>query len=303
MPFELAYDDLISVPLGHRLPGIYWLRLYRSADADVTVVTEVPGNPSFSVTNGISGIISYVQREFQLKTGDLTTYLIWPRGAFEDKEATVEKIRLDGKRWDEVTRQDIERHVGARLTELPAHNKLYSKVVALGGGVTQDVYRNIFEAIPATSLPSPHNPSNCLYIERMREMEEETGDDLAQEEGSEIGRRFIASLTPDEVRKCRYHDANWKKIADEGCRLIDTLGRVAEDDYVNAARASKLRKKDRGWLVSLFSDPVFIGGGGYTNGQHRACALRFSGADRVPVSIGDELLGQECVDWTYAGEG
>jgi hypothetical protein len=56
------------------------------------------------------------------------------------------------------------------------------------------------------------------------------------------------------------------------------------------------------WLESLFRDPVFIGGGSYTNGQHRGCALRFSGAERAAVVVGYEFLDEFSTDWQYEGE-
>ena len=39
------------------------------------------------------------------------------------------------------------------------------------------------------------------------------------------------------------------------------------------------------------------------NGQHRGCALRFSGVERAVIHVSDELLGKECIDWTYEGDG
>jgi hypothetical protein len=84
---------------------------------------------------------------------------------------------------------------------------------------------------------------------------------------------------------------------------VDALGRTDREDYVTAARQVRLRRKDRSWLWSLFADPVIIGGGSYTNGQHRGCALRFSGAERAAVVTGTESIGEQNVDWTYLGGG
>jgi hypothetical protein len=64
--FRLVHHDLITVPLGHRRPGIFWLRLYDGDATHVAVVTEVPGNPSSSVTNAISQIAYYIESRFQL---------------------------------------------------------------------------------------------------------------------------------------------------------------------------------------------------------------------------------------------
>jgi hypothetical protein len=60
---------------------------------------------------------------------------------------------------------------------------------------------------------------------------------------------------------------------------------------------------DLRWLLSLFDNPINIEGGSYANGQHRGCALRFSGAERAAVVTGSEVLGHVCTDWTYLGDG
>lgn len=78
---QLIHHDLITVPLGGRQRGIYWLRLYRSGRDHVAVVTEVPGNPSLSATNAIEEIARWIEDEFGVATGVLTIYVIWPRGS------------------------------------------------------------------------------------------------------------------------------------------------------------------------------------------------------------------------------
>jgi len=86
-------------------------------------------------------------------------------------------------------------------------------------------------------------------------------------------------------------------------RIVEVLGVCEHDEYLEAATQSRLGENDRSWLESLFFDPVDIEGGSYTNGQHRGCALRFSGAARAAVVTGDEFV--ETVDdaWTYEGGG
>ena len=165
--------------------------------------------------------------------------------------------------------------------------------------------RPLFDAFAVSELPPPHNPFSCHHSQRFRRIAEQTqvGADSWREADLVAGRAFLGTFTPDDLRACRFHEGQWRAIADESVRIIDLLGRRDPEDYAAAARRSPLRKTDRRWLVSLFADPIVIGRSSYTNGQHRGCALRFSGADRAAVVCGYESLDEECVDWTYEGDG
>jgi hypothetical protein len=127
----------------------------------------------------------------------------------------------------------------------------------------------------------------------------------------EIGRQFIASLTAEEVKACYYHHADWATIADESVRVIEAVGRLEREyDYLTEARRGVLSDQeeifgsDLKWLVSLFEQPIIITGGSYTGGQHRGCALRFSGASRAAVVTGSERVALPPInDWQYEGDG
>lgn len=208
--------------------------------------------------------------------------------------------------WQDATRDAIEKLIGGTLAELPDHAEFYRRVLSLGGGVTTEIIRPLFEALPVDQLPPPHNPSRCRHIDRFRQIADEQNTPEGRrwlEHDLEVGRAFLTTLTPDDLRHCPFHDADWRAIADASVRIIETLGRCDTDEYAAAASDTPLRRNDREWLVSLFSDPIFIGGGTYTNGQHRGCALRFSGAKRAAIATDDEILGEECTDWTYGGGG
>ncbi len=56
MAYSLEHHGLIEVPLAGRPAGIYWLRFYRGTPRSVALLTEVPGNPSLSVTNAMSRV-------------------------------------------------------------------------------------------------------------------------------------------------------------------------------------------------------------------------------------------------------
>jgi hypothetical protein len=274
----------------------------------VIIVTEVPGNPSFSVTNGMSRIVHHVRRQFDLPTdAEVTVYQIWPKGAHGDRHSSAMRVpQAKGRAFQKATRREIETLLGIPLHKLPPHPDLHKKVLELGGGVIEEISEPIFEALPVTQLPPPHCPYSCEHFERFQAM-----DAAAQVKGGgrreteeELGLRFWGSLAPDDLLMCRYHQADWRTIADLSVAILeDTGGDSSHFNYSErAGTIGNLSEAERGWLISLFTNPIIISEDGYTNGQHRACALRFSGAKRGVVVTGDRLLGEQCTDWTFEGE-
>jgi hypothetical protein len=326
VPHALEFNGLIEVPLGGRPAGIYWLRFYRGTPRSVAVLTEVPGNPSLSITNAMSRVSAFAATRFSVDLADLIVFEIWPRQ--EDSEPSIKRVTFtdDGREeapgsrrtrrldkaeqaaftgrpdWWSSTRRAIEKVVGMRLAEMPAHDELYALVKALGGGTTQEIYRRIFTAIDVNDLPPPHNPSSCHYISRFSAIQTRLAEEGVEGE-LEAGRRFLSTLSPEEWAQCPYHEADWAAIADESVSIIERLGPCEPHDYFVEASRSSLGEEDRGWLLSLFRDPVDVAGGSYTNGQHRGCALRFSGAQRAAVVTDIEFMGMEDTDWVYQGEG
>jgi hypothetical protein len=178
--------------------------------------------------------------------------------------------------------------------------------LALGGGVHREIWQPIFEAVSVAEFPPPHSPANCRYIDRFRQIAASIEAEVAggSHDDLEAGRCFLATLSPEDRASCRYHRANWKAIADESVRILEQLGRCDPEDYIAQAERSHLSEDDRRWLVKLFMDSIRIRNKRYSNGQHRACALRFSGANRAVIEVNIELLGEETeADWTYEGGG
>ena len=171
MAYRCIHHDLIAVPLGHREPGIYWLRLYKAADGrHVAIVTEVPGNPSFSVTNAMSRMAYYIAERFQIDATRLVLYEVWPGGSVGHDVAGFKRVSAatEAPSWNDASRDEVEALVGQALPSLPGHDELYKRVLALGGGLRREIWRQVFFAIPVKDLPPPHNPSNCTHSDRFR---------------------------------------------------------------------------------------------------------------------------------------
>lgn len=305
MTFRLSHHDLLSVPLSDTRAGIYWLRLYDGPSEHVAVITEVPGNPGGTATNVIERIVAHVAHRFDINPANLVVFEIVPRGAWGALEGAVHRVEVgDPVRWVKSSRSEIETMVG-NLPDLPEHETLYRRVLGLGGGNLEERLRDVFEAVPVEELPPPHNPFNCTYRARfdriLSALDSPSVSDLARRQ--EAGRRFVATLTPSDILACPRHRGQWRAIADESAAIVQRLGQQHPETYVATASQSTLGTADRGRLASLFSVPIVVRDGSFIDGQHRGCAARFSGADRVAISTGDESLGQGFEDWTYEGGG
>lgn len=305
---SLRHHALIDVPLGGQRHGIYWLRLYDRPDGtNVAVVSEVPGNPSYSVSNAISRITTYVVTKFGLDPEQLVLFEIWPKGADANEPASVKRVSLSAQspRWRKFSRRKLEELLGLVLDPLPTHEALYAEVLRMGGGNRQELLQPVFEALEVSALPPPHGLYKCPLYDQFRreELDAEDSDSETHEESIEVGGKFVTSLSVDRVRSCPWHRAEWKAIADESVQIIQSLGRRDPEAYEAVATTKLLPKIEMRWLASLFRDPIDIRGGGYTNGQHRACALRFSGAERAAIMVDEESLGEISADWVYLGDG
>jgi hypothetical protein len=301
MSVRLIHNELIRVQ-----NAVYWLRLYaRPEGGEVAVVTEVPGNPGRNTMNGLDSIVSYLHDAFQADTTTLLLFQIWP-GGYVENTTEISRVSL-GRRphWSRVKLAEIEGLVGV-LPALPDHEQLLERVAALGGWTNDPIRRAVFRALPVNELPPPHAPFNCAHASRHEEilatLEAQDHDEEAANE-RRAGTIFLASLTPSDLELCSYHQANWRSIADQSVAILEALGtRDDRGDYQREARR-RLRGKERGLLESLFRDPIVVGDGGYTNGQHRGCALRFSGAQRAAVVVDTEETGEFEYPWTYQGDG
>jgi hypothetical protein len=295
------YHELFSMPRSYR--GIYWLRLYQLQGGRFqALVTEVPGNNGMAVGNGASMIHRAIARQFAIDTKDLDLIAIWPKlryfGARRIEPASYHVKAEPG--WRQISRPKIEAVVG-KLPPLPDHAELFRSVLGCGGRARES-HREVFEAIPVAKLPPAHYPYQCAHFDRFKEM---LGRSEAHARALAAGRRFIDSLAPEDLNACRYHRANWKRIADASAEILAQQPGAEGDVLTEAAAALRMPAKDRRWLVSLFADPIVLSDkrASYINGQHRGCGLRFSGAEMAAVVVDAVTIKHEVAEWTYLGDG
>lgn len=302
----LLHHGLVKVPGHGPRPAIYWLRLYEGRNqGHLAVVTEVPGNPGYSTANGVSLLEEYIRINCGVGDHRLRLFLVTPLGQFSDeRESITEAVVRRGERaWPASSRAKVESAIGGPLTPLPPHDELYGLVLAAGGGITREVLRDVFEPVPVGELPFPHGLYQCNLFRHFQQVSgfDETGRTHA--EAIALGKRFTLQLAEDARKSCRYHKADWRSIADASVEIITRIGPAGADLYQDASLTRGLPPTEGRWLASLFDNPIVISGGGYTNGQHRGCALRFSGAAAAAVVVRTDSLGEVADDWTYLGQG
>jgi hypothetical protein len=221
---RLQHHDLISCTRGWGgKPTVCWLRLLHDTGADprhVAIVTEVPGNPGQSIANAHEIVREALVARFGIDLDSLTLFQVWPAGC--SVGVSWGKVDQSGHWLQDATRGHVERLVGQDLPDLPAHDELYRQVLDLGGGVWHEDFRPVFEAFPVHQLPPPHNPGNCAHHERFEGIlasMPKDGDHRLRI--LDAGRVFLESLTPDDLARCRYHDADWRAIAEESVRIVE----------------------------------------------------------------------------------
>jgi len=302
MASVVLHHNLITVPHAN---GIYWLRLYGDGTARVAVITEVPGNPGRSVMNATEAIVAEIERRFGIEPAVLTCYEIMPSGVAGPAGWAAWRVELRPEPlWHAVVMADIEAAAGQRLVPIPQHSDLLRDVVALGGDALDEVEEPVFKAARVAELPPPHNPFKCAFATRFAEMQRELGpQEPTDAELLALGERFLASLTDEDSKTCPFHDADWRSIAEESVRILGASTARSADDLAEAARTSALPSQEKRWLESLVRVPVTVGGQAYEDGQHRGCALRFSGASHALVARGFHATRSESRVWTYIGDG
>lgn len=304
MPRRLLFHDLISAPPAEHRFGIYWLRLYTDGEARVAVVTEVPGNPGQSVMNATETVVEEIERRFDIDAASLRSYLVMPSGFTGETQKAWRVHLVPAIRWDKVTLPDIEGVIGQRLAPLPAHADLLGRVLALGGDPEDEIQEPVFETIAVEELPPPHLPFKCALADRFETMKAQSGaanDDQA--DAAALGQRFLASLTPEDRATCAFHAADWRSIADESVRILERSPSANENKLVGLASSCLLPQPERRWLVSLFDQPLLVHEGSFGDGQHRGCALRFSGASRAVAVRRFATVQVAPRVWVYTGDG
>jgi hypothetical protein len=150
--------------------------------------------------------------------------------------------------------------------------------------------------VAVADLPWAHNPFKCAHRDRFRAIR----GLYAKDAGGDVpaGAHFFLGLDAEQLAACPYHQHDWVAIADASIVLLEDLAPDSERHHVFSAAAELLPDgPDRKQLVCLFTDPIVWSPGHttITNGQHRTCALKASGAPLCAALIRGERLYEAIV--------
>jgi hypothetical protein len=296
---QLLFHDLFRRSKPLRL--IVWLRLFRlPRERHLAFVTEVPGNPDPG--RGATFFRSLVAREFSVDQASLDLVVIWPKRQVDGRIVDAAWYGLPSNSSFNLQNLDrvTIRAAVALLPPLPDHSQLLAKVLKLGGE-RRDLKSDGWEVVDVASLPPPHLPFKCHHKERFEKM---VGSGRTIEAHLLAGRRFLESLTDHDLKQCPYHKADWDTIADASAEIIELNRRGDASDFIAQANRRRLPARDKRCLVDLFDEPIVLRKDRtkYVNGQHRGCAVRFSGAARVAVVIEGAITNEDPAAWVYLGE-
>lgn len=286
---EPIFQDLFAYGCG----SIAWVRVYLLEDGQAIALALDPvDNPGRSVVNGAEELIEGLAQAFPSVEGIrlMVRFPGDPRG-----EGWTEIVfDGDGPEFERRTIEEVQTLVGEELFD-PEPD--YATCADLGGEghplldliPPPEPGRNPIQdlaLVAVADLPWPHNPSKCASKQRF--------DDLAELYGSSrrhctaVGAHWSYSLDETDYEACPYHQADWRRIADVSVEVFEGLAEDAELDVVIEAVDRILGNTAEGaWCRSLFSDPIVWSPeqDSVTDGQHRSCALRASGAPFCVVDV------------------
>lgn len=140
-----------------------------------------------------------------------------------------------------------------------------------------------YSVVSVGDLPWPWNPFRCALVEQFRaENDLETFDERAR---SELFGRFVESRS-DQLGECPYHQSDWKSAAEQSVEVHRKHSPVDARQAERFLRESGGSEEDLELASSFWWDPILWRPGlpVVTDGQHRTCALKMSGAAEVLVA-------------------
>lgn len=307
MAADLLFKDLF--PYDWR--SIAWLRVFRLETGEgVAVVVEPDDNPGASSVNAAGSLLRDLRRAFPglqplrvfvhfphdprgpgwTELCDSDEEIVFERRTVEALCALVGVTPVDDGEVDEATCAFFGGKQHPLLGLVPPPDP------------PRDRLRDL-RVIAVADLPWPHNPSCCKWSERFEQVEAVYPSSGHPDPA--VGAHWFLTLTDDDLAACRYHQADWHRIAEVSVEVFRSLANDATlEDALAAVEAELGDSPERRWCSSLFLHPIVCRpkDRNVTNGQHRACALRASGAPVCVVDVGDEYVGEPrpADPWRYA---
>jgi hypothetical protein len=287
MSTQRIYSDLFA--FGRH--SIVWLRVFRPPDGVTVVLALSPTDqPGAGPVNDAEALAAAVSGRFP-DLGPSRLLVRFPDGP---EPETWTEVTIDAEGRADFTRLltvELEQLLGTALPD-PGD----PTCAGIGGAdhpllallPPEEPERNPIDelvVIAVAELPFPHNPSECRWKERFEQLRDLYPAE--DREGQVVGAHWSATLDPEHPAACPYHDAEWRRIADTGVEILRGLPAEATvDDAVEAVSAMLGDTPEAEWCRTLFVRPIACHREppGLSDGQHRSCAVRMSGAELCVVA-------------------
>ena len=296
MSASLLFQNLFAYSNG----SLAWVRVYRCGQDDaVALVLDPTDNPGASANNAAEQLLADLDRAFP-SLGAFRVFVRFPEDTRGD--CWIEIL-------EQVERIDFTRHTANEVEDLlglPIDLELGDPTCAGLGGEhhplltlipppEEDVDRFERVAVVAIAdLPWAHNPGSCLWKPRFEELE--AFYPPSRRHRPALGAHWYLTLSGSDFSACRYHEGDWKQIAAVAVEVFEDAHSDGGgmDDVLDAIGNAFGESIEGSWCASLFTDPIVWQPGhpSITNGQHRTCALKASGAPFCVVDVYDAFLDE-----------
>lgn len=293
----LLFSDLFA----YDRRSIVWLRVFGvETGGGIAVAVEPDDNPGRSSVNAAESLLRNLRCAFPALQ-PLRVFVHFPH----DRH---------GSGWIELCESDGEISFERRTTEILVsllgvtaldEGDVNEPTSAFFGGAEHPLLslipppdpprgplRNL-DIIAIADLPWPHNPCRCKWSERFEQVEAYYPSHGHPDPA--VGAHWFLTLSEDDLAACAYHRADWHRIAEVSVSVFRSLTNDATlEDVLTAIEVALGDSDESQWCSSLFLDPIVCRPKepSVTNGQHRACALRASGAGVCVVDVGDDYVGE-----------
>jgi hypothetical protein len=284
-----AYRDLFSFGDG----SLVWLRVLTVGDQEaIAVAVEPSDSPGPSAVNAES-LIEALSQVFG-GLGALRTFVSW---ADDSQDRWIEIVtRGDDVDFVRCSATTIEKlvgpvqQIGQNATCADVAGSDHPLLALIPPPATDRDRVGEMSVIAVSDIPWPHNPWKCEFADRFQQLA--ALYPASHDTPPAVGAHWFLTVSRAELASCPYHAADRTRIAAVAVDVVQGLHQQPEatiEDPAPAIRTVLGETVEAAWCESLFSDPIDYrpDSSRLTNGQHRACAARASGAPLCVVDAGE----------------
>jgi hypothetical protein len=283
------YSDLFA--FGRH--SIVWLRLFGGSDGVLALAVHPTDQPGAGPVNDAESLVAAVAATFPT-VGAFRLLVHFPDEGTDEQWIEIAIDEAGHAGFDHLPTSAVEALVGVSLEDPPDPT-----CAGIGGSdhpllallPDEEEHDPLAEltVIAVADLPFAHGPFRCRWKERFETVRDAYPPDSRERQA--VGAQWFLTLTDDDLAACSYHAADWRRVAETATEILRGLApEQTMDDVLTAIEGRLGESAEAGWCRSLFVDPIVCHRDtthGVTDGQHRSCALRASGAGLCVVASED----------------